>query len=160
MTEDLRFLGWRSSKAGSWKPFLRQIKVIGPNSWANFIGFGGAFYGIVGLRAGVDAEALTFAATLRSSKISRILSEEVSVDRLRKEVDTNVAKAIEISNWLLKVVTAVNRLQEEMRQVVTKIRPLTVACGRNHVARFYRRRGKKTSGSMGKNVFPYFWFMS
>ena len=39
-----------------------------------------------------------------------------------KEVDTNVAKTIEISNWLLKVVNAVNRLQEEMRQPVTKIR--------------------------------------
>lgn len=39
-----------------------------------------------------------------------------------KEVGTNVAKAIEISNWLLKVVNAVNRLQEEMRHPVTKIR--------------------------------------
>ena len=38
------------------------------------------------------------------------------------EVDTNVAKTIEISNWLVKVVNAVNRLQEEMRQPVTKIR--------------------------------------
>ena len=82
----------------------------------------GAFYGIVGLREDVDTEALIFAATLRSSKISRILSEEISVDRLRKEVDTNVAKAIEISNWLLKVVEAVNRLQAEMRQAVTKVR--------------------------------------
>ena len=81
----------------------------------------GAFYGIVGLRAGVDTDALRFAATLRSSKISRILSEEVSVDRLRKEVDTTVAKAIEISNWLLKVVEAVNTLQGEKRQSITKI---------------------------------------
>ena len=39
-----------------------------------------------------------------------------------KETDTNVAKTIEISNWLLKVVNAVNRLQGEMRQPVTKIR--------------------------------------
>ena len=101
---------------------MRQIKVIVPNNWTNFIEFGGAFYGIVGLRASVDAEALTFAATLRSSKVSKVFGEEVSVNRLRKEVDTNVAKAIEISNWLLKVVQAVNRLQEEMRQVVTKIR--------------------------------------
>ena len=82
----------------------------------------GAFYGIVGLRAGVDAEALTFAATLRSSKVSKVFGEEASVARLRKEVDTDVAKAIQISNWLLKVVAAVNRLQEEMRQAVTKIR--------------------------------------
>ena len=82
----------------------------------------GAFYGIVGLRGGVDAEALTFAATLRASKVSKVFGEETSVNRLRKEVDTNVAKAIELSNWLLKVVEAVKRLQEEKRQTVTKIR--------------------------------------
>ena len=81
----------------------------------------GAFYGIVGLRAGVDTEALRFAATLRSSKVSKVFGEEASVNRLRTEVGTNVAKAIEISNWLLKVVEAVNGLQEEKRQAVTKI---------------------------------------
>ena len=82
----------------------------------------GAFYGIVGLRAGVDTESLRFAATLRSRKVSKVFGEETSVDRFRKEVDTDVAKAIEISNWLLKVVQVVNRLQEEKRQAVTKIR--------------------------------------
>lgn len=82
----------------------------------------GAFYGIVGLREGVDTEALTFAATLRFHRVSRILGEGDSVERLMKEVDTNVAKTIEISNWLLKVVNTVNRLQAEMRQPVTKIR--------------------------------------
>ena len=82
----------------------------------------GDFYGIVGLRAGVDTEALRFAATLRSSKVSKVFGEGTSVDRLRKEVETNVAKTIEISNWLLKVIEAVNRLQEERRQPVTKIR--------------------------------------
>ena len=82
----------------------------------------GAFYGIVGLREGVDTEALTFAATLRSQRGSKILGDGDAVERLMKEVDTNVAKTIEISNWLLKVVRAVNRLQEEIRQPVTKIR--------------------------------------
>ena len=82
----------------------------------------GSFYGIVGLREGVDTEALTFAATLRFHLISRILGDGNAVEYLMKEVDTNVAKAIEISNWLLKVVNAVNRLQDEMRQPVTKIR--------------------------------------
>ena len=82
----------------------------------------GDFYGIVGLRGGVDTEALRFAATLRSSKVSKVFGEEASVDRLRKEVGTDVAKAIGISSWLLKVVQAVNKLQEEKRQAVTKIR--------------------------------------
>lgn len=82
----------------------------------------GAFYGIVGLREGLDTETLTFAATLRSYRVSKILGDGNAVERLMKEVDMNVAKTIEISNWLLKVVNAVNRLQEEMRQSVTKIR--------------------------------------
>ena len=82
----------------------------------------GAFYGIVGLRESVDTEALTFAATLRFHQVSRILGEGDAVERLMKEVDRNIVKAIELSNWLLKVVKAVNRLQEEMRQPVRKIR--------------------------------------
>ena len=82
----------------------------------------GAFYGSVGMREGVDVEALTFAATLRFHQVSRILGEGNAVERLMKEVETNVAKTIEISNWLLKVVKAVNRLQDEMRHPVTKIR--------------------------------------
>ena len=82
----------------------------------------GAFYEIVGLREGVDTEALTFAATLRFHQVSRILGEGDAVERLMKEVDRNIVKAIEFSNWLLKVVKAVNRLQEEMRQPVTEIR--------------------------------------
>ena len=83
----------------------------------------GAFYGTVRLREGVDIEALTFAGTLRSRyKASKVLGEGVAVGNLMYEVGANVAKTIEISNWLLKVVNAVNKLQEEMRQPVTKIR--------------------------------------
>ena len=83
----------------------------------------GAFYATVGLREGIDTEALRFAATLRSRYyISKVLNEEDAVDSLMNEVGTSTAKTIEISNWLLKVVNAVNRLQEEMRQPVTKIR--------------------------------------
>ena len=83
----------------------------------------GAFYGTVGLREGIDTETLTFAATLRSQyKVSKVLGEGETVDRLMDEVNTNVVKTVEISNWLLKVVNAVNKLQEEMKQPVTKIR--------------------------------------
>ena len=83
----------------------------------------GAFYGTVGMHDRIDTEALIFAATLRSQyQVSRFLGEGVAVGRLMKEVGTSISKTIEISNWLLKVVTTVNRLQEEMRQPVTKIR--------------------------------------
>ena len=82
----------------------------------------GNFYGIVGLRERVDTEALTFAATLRSQyQVSKVFSEGLAADRLIKEVGTSTVKTIEISNWLLKAVNAANRLQEEMRQPVTKV---------------------------------------
>ena len=83
----------------------------------------GAFYGTVGLREGIDTEALRFAATLRYRySIRKILNEEGAVNSLMNEVGTRTAKTVEISDWLLKVVNAVNRLQEVMRQPVTKIR--------------------------------------
>lgn len=80
----------------------------------------GNFYRTVGLREGVDSEALTFAATLRSS-VSKVLSEGDAVGRLIRQVGGSVAKTIEISGWLLKVVNTVNRLYEEMRQPVIKV---------------------------------------
>ena len=82
----------------------------------------GSFYGIVGLRERVDTEALTFAATLRSQyQVSKVFSEALAVDRLIKEVGTSIPKTIEISGWLLKVINAVNRLYEEMRQPLIKV---------------------------------------
>lgn len=81
----------------------------------------GNFYKTVGLREGIDSEALTFAATLRNSVLSKVLSEENAVSRLIRQVGGSVAKTIEISGWLLKVVNTVNRLYEEMRQPVTKV---------------------------------------
>ena len=83
----------------------------------------GDFYEIVGLRFGIDTEALRFASTLRYQySISKVLNEEDAVGRLMSEVDASVARTIEISNWLVKVLNAVNRLLEEMKQPVTKIR--------------------------------------
>ena len=80
----------------------------------------GNFYRTVGLREGIDSEAFTFAATLRSS-VSKVLSEEDAVVRLIRQVDGSVAKTIEISGWLLKIVNTVNRLYEEMRQPIIKV---------------------------------------
>ena len=83
----------------------------------------GEFYGTVGLREGIDVEALTFAATLiYQYRASKIFGEGRAVDCLMDKVDRKAAKTIEISNWLLNVVNAVNRLQGEMREPVTKIR--------------------------------------
>ena len=83
----------------------------------------GDFYATVGLRDGIDTEALRFASTLRSQySVSKVLDEESAVGRLMNEVGKSVAKTIDVSNWLVKVVNAVNRLQAEMKQPVTRIR--------------------------------------
>ena len=95
----------------------------------------GSFYGIVGLRERVDTEALTFAATLRSS-VSKVLNEEDAVGRFIKEVGTSVAKTIEISGWLLKVVNTVNRLQEEMKTTCNQSSARKIACRLDHATNF------------------------
>ena len=82
----------------------------------------GHFYGTVGLHEGVDTEALTFAATLKYRYHRRVFNEEKSVNQMMAEVETNAAKAIEISNWLLKVVRAVNRLYSEIRKPIINVK--------------------------------------
>ncbi len=83
----------------------------------------GTFYATVGLREEIDTETLRFAATLiYQYQTSKVFGEGRAVECLMDKVDREAAKTIEISNWLLKVVNAVNRLQEEMREPVTKIR--------------------------------------
>ena len=119
----------------------------------------GAFYGIVGLRESVDTEALTFAATLRFHQVSRILGEGDAVERLMKEVDRNIVKAIELSNWLLKVVKAVNRLQEEMRQPVTKIRHARLLAVSIILRDFPEEEERKLLDQWEKTSFRIFWFM-
>lgn len=82
----------------------------------------GDFYETVGLREDNGIEALRFASTLRYHRISRILADGKAVESLMEEVGANVPKTIEISKWILKVLEAVDSLQEKMRQPVTKIR--------------------------------------
>ena len=85
----------------------------------------GEIYGTIGLRQGLDIEALKFGATLKSpSQISNPFSEEDAVKSLIRAASTSTPKAIKVSNWLLDVIKAVNRIQVGMshtRETVTKI---------------------------------------
>ena len=85
----------------------------------------GEIYGTIGLRQGLDIEALKFGATLKSpSQISEPFSEERAVESLISAAGTSTLKSIEVSNWLLEVTKAVNRVLGEMshtRETVTKI---------------------------------------
>ena len=90
-------------------------------------------YETVGLREGLDTEALRFAATLRGSSGAKPVGEEDAVSLLMKQVGTDAAKTIEVSDWLLEVTKAVKRVDEEMRPSravvikVSQVRLLAVA---------------------------------
>ena len=84
----------------------------------------GDIYETVGLREGLDTEALRFAAALRGDSVRSLKNEEKSVSQLMDEVGTDAAKTIEISNWVLDVTKAVKRVNENFRpskEVVIKI---------------------------------------
>ena len=84
----------------------------------------GEIYETIGLHQTLSTEALRFGATLKSpSQISKPLGEEAAVATLRKQCE-NAAKAIEVSNWLLKVTKAIGRFVEypsPSRGAVSKI---------------------------------------
>lgn len=77
----------------------------------------GAIYETIGLRQGMSVEALRFAATLKSgTRPSKPLGDENSVELLVRMCGTSTAKAIELSKWLLKVATAVDKFLEDTRR--------------------------------------------
>lgn len=83
----------------------------------------GEVYRWVGLNQGMSSEALRFAATLKSAdKLNRVQSEEAAVETLRDLAGNSAKGTIEISNWILKVVEAVDKLvADKRRTAVTKI---------------------------------------
>ena len=82
----------------------------------------GEFYGIVGLHEGIDTEALTFAATLKYQNRKSVSDENKAVNALMYEVGMDAAKAIKISEWLVKVVRAVSRLYSEIRKPIINVK--------------------------------------
>lgn len=82
----------------------------------------GEFYGTVGLHEGIDTEALTFAATLKYQSNRSVSNEEKAVNALMAEVGMDAAKAIKISEWLVKVVRAVSRLYSEIRKPIINVK--------------------------------------
>lgn len=79
-------------------------------------------YSTIGLRQGMNAEALRIAATLKMpTEQSRLLSEETSVDHFRTICDS--AKQLrDISSWLLEVTKICDQIKSDRRlDAVTKI---------------------------------------
>ena len=92
---------------------------------AELCGIWGKIYGTIGLRQGLDIEALKFGATLKSPvEISKTFSEQRAVEILISAAGTSTRGTMNVSDWLLDVIKAVNRIQGEMshtRETVTKI---------------------------------------
>lgn len=80
-------------------------------------------YAVIGLRQGLNTEALSFAATLRArTPPSRRLGEEDAVDLLRQEAQSGAAKVRSTASWLLKVTRACDRVLARKRlNAVTEI---------------------------------------
>ncbi len=83
----------------------------------------GEIYETVGLRQGLNTEALRFAATLSVQvQVSKPFGEEKAVETLFEETGLSAKKAIEVSKWLLEVTAAVDRFWADTRsEAVTEI---------------------------------------
>lgn len=83
----------------------------------------GEIYRWVGLNQGRSSESLRFAATLKSAEnLSKVQAEEAAVKTLRDLAGNSAMGTIEVSNWILKVVKAVDKLvADKRRTAVTKI---------------------------------------
>lgn len=77
----------------------------------------GSIYETIGLNQGMSAEALKFAATLKSTnRISKPLNDQSSVDLFVNLCNNSTVEAIELSKWLLKVAKAVDSFLQNARQ--------------------------------------------
>lgn len=87
------------NNSGNASEIIRELHSI----WSDI-------YRSIGLRQGLMGEALRFAATLRSpSRPSKVEGEEDAAKILRDACGKNPSKAVEVSQWVLKVTAAVDK---------------------------------------------------
>ena len=115
----------------------------------------GDIYETVGLREGVDTEALRFAATLRGYAVRKPMSEEDAVTRLMREVDTDATKTVEISKWVLEVTKAVTRVYDEFspsKDVVIRIIQVRILATAIFLRNFSSDEEYKLLNQWGKQI--------
>ena len=94
-------------------------------------------YSIIGLRQGLNTEALRFAATLHACKrLSKPLSEQDAVDTLRAQAGD--AKSIrEVAQWLFEITKACHAVKSNPRQdAVTRITQARLLAVALHATKF------------------------
>lgn len=97
---------------GNEKETIRELHRI----WADT-------YRYVGLHQGRNSESLRFAATLKSeARLNKVQGEEAAVETLRGLAGNSERGTVQVSNWVLEVVKAVDELMADKRRTaVTKI---------------------------------------
>lgn len=96
-------------------------------------------YKVIGLRQGLNTEALRFAATLHATnRPSKPLSEQDAVDGLRNQAEREGAKSIrEVAHWLLEITEACHAVRSNPRQnAVTRITQARLLAVALHAAGF------------------------
>lgn len=96
-------------------------------------------YKVIGLRQGLNTEALRFAATLHATnRPSKPLSEQDAVDGLRNQDECGGAKSIrEVAHWLLEITEACHAVRSNPRQnAVTRITQARLLAVALHAAKF------------------------
>lgn len=121
----------------------------------------GDIYETVGLREGLDTEALRFAATLRGYAVRRPMSEEDAVTRLMSEVGTDATKTIDISKWVLEVTKAVKRVYDDFspsKEVIIKIIQVRILATAIFLRDFPEKDERKLLNQWEKTSFEIFGF--
>ena len=113
----------------------------------------GDIYSTLGLRQGLSTEALRFAATLyQSTRPSKPLGEQDSVDELRKEA-TDAKNIRKVAEWLLKVTEACDEVKKDGRQdAVTRITQARLLAVALHARNFKNRVKREDLLTIWENV--------
>ena len=101
----LMALVFESTETGNRGKLIREVHQL----WTSI-------YGIIGLRRGMSAESLRFAATLHNdSALSKPLGEEDAVDLLHSKAMGGPENVIKVTDWLKSVTEAVNTVRDNPR---------------------------------------------
>lgn len=110
-------------------------------------------YRCIGLRQGMDTEALRFAATLRASKCpSKPLGEKEAVETL-KEGAMTAAKICDVAKWLLDVTQACDVLKGNRRlNAVTRISQARLVAAALNLRRDFEKKERDKLFRLWENV--------
>ena len=111
-------------------------------------------YSCIGLRLGLNAESMRFAATLRATEMpSRLLGEEGAALLLREQSTEGAEQVIGTTRWLRDVTMALDKLVADRRKnAVTTMRHARLVATAIHLREDFKRSEKEEILSRWENV--------